>query len=257
MPEPFGRWVRLGLMAMLAVVPLAKAQQLAPRPTPTVAAEQGPKWPTLTVAQRAALGPLQAEWPSIDTGRKQKWLEVASRFPSMSADDRERVQVRMGEWVRMSPAERGRARLQFQETRQLSPQDRQARWEAYQALPSSERDALAAKGKGSTEPDKPARSVSPKAATPADAPKRNLVTVAPSPTPNKPVAPTVVQATPGATTTLMSKSATPPPHHQPGLPKIAATKGFVDPATLLPTRGPQGAAIAAAPPASGGGSKQR
>lgn len=257
MPGRFGRWIRVVLLATWLVGPPAQAQQPAPRPPPTAAAaaEQGPKWSSLTAAQRAALGPLQAEWPLIDTGRKQKWLEVASRFPSMSAEDRERVQVRMGEWVRMSPAERGRARLQFQETRQLSPQDRQARWEAYQALPSTERNALAAKG--STLPDKPARPASPKAATPAEAPKRNLVTVAPAPAPNRPVAPTVVQATPGATTTLMSKAASPPPHHQPGLPKIAATKGFVDPATLLPTRGPQGAAIAALPPASGGGSKQR
>jgi hypothetical protein len=249
----FGRWIRLGLLTTLVLAPLARAQQPAPRSIPTVTAEQGPKWSTLTAAQRAALGPLQAEWPSIDTSRKQKWLEVASRFPSMTADERERVQVRMGEWVR--PAERGRARQQFQETRQLSPQDRQARWEAYQALPPSERNALAAKS--AAEPDRPAHPVSPNAAASANTPKRNLVSPAPSPAPNKPVAPTVVQATPGATTTLMSKSATPPPHHQPGLPKIAATKGFVDPATLLPTRGPQGAAIAAAPPASGGGSQQR
>lgn len=255
MSDPSGRWIRLGLLALLALAPLAKAQQTAPRPMPTVAAEQGPKWSTLTAAQRVALGPLQAEWPSIDTSRKQKWLEVVTRFPSMTADERERVQVRMGEWARMSPAERGRARQQFQETRQLSPQDRQARWDAYQALPPSERNALVAKS--AAEPEKPARPVSPKAATPVDAPKRNLVTVAPWPAPNKPVAPTVVQATPGATTTLMSKAATPPPHHQPGLPKIAATKGFVDPATLLPTRGPQGAAIAAAPSASGSGPRQR
>ena len=61
------------------------------------------------------------------------------------------------------------------------------------------------------------------------------------------VAPTVVQAKPGATTTTMSTRAAPPPHHQAGLPKIAATPGFVDPATLLPQRGPQGAAVRPAP----------
>jgi hypothetical protein len=60
------------------------------------------------------------------------------------------------------------------------------------------------------------------------------------------IAPVVVQATPGATTTTMSVRAVPPAHNQPGLPKIAATPGFVDPATLLPQRGPQGAAVRAA-----------
>jgi hypothetical protein len=247
LPGPIGRtWISLGLLALLAHAPLSSAQ-----PTPAVnlavAAEQGPAWPSLTPAQRGALAPLQAEWSSIDGARKQKWLELASRFQSMSADERTRVQVRMTEWVRMSPAERGRARLQFQETRQLSPQDRQSRWEAYQALPPAERNALAAK----STPDRAARRLGPDPKAAGDSPKRNLVTTAPSAAMNKAVAPTVVQATPGATTTLMSKAAAPPPHHQPGLPKIAATKGFVDPATLLPTRGPQGAAIAAAPAASG------
>ena len=57
------------------------------------------------------------------------------------------------------------------------------------------------------------------------------------------VAPTVVQGQPGATTTLMSKRPNPPSHQQPGLPKIAASPGFVDKATLLPQRGPQSAAV--------------
>jgi hypothetical protein len=67
--------------------------------------------------------------------------------------------------------------------------------------------------------------------------------------PPKPVAPTVVQAKPGATTSLMSDRRAPPSHQQTGLPKIAATPGFVDSTTLLPKRGPQGAAIVPAQPA--------
>jgi hypothetical protein len=43
-------------------------------------------------------------------------------------------------------------------------------------------------------------------------------------------------------------------HQQAGLPKVAAMPGFVDSATLLPTRGAQGAA-ARAP--EGDGDKQR
>ena len=64
--------------------------------------------------------------------------------------------------------------------------------------------------------------------------------------PPRAVAPTVVQAASGATTSLMNKRPAPPTHQQPGLPKIAASPGFVDRATLLPQRGPQGAATRSA-----------
>jgi hypothetical protein len=52
----------------------------------------------------------------------------------------------------------------------------------------------------------------------------------------------VLQAKPGATTTPLSARPSPPLHQQAGLPKVAATPGFVDTKTLLPQRGPQGAA---------------
>jgi len=203
------------------------------------AAEQGPSWASLPKAQQTALAPLQRDWASIDPQRKQKWLEVGGRFSAMSPAERERVQERMAEWARMTPVERTRARLQFQESRQFSPEDRQSRWEAYQALPDDERKALAQRAKP---PAKAAVPVDTRA--PETSAKRNLV----APTRQaavKPVAPTVVQAKPGATTSLMSTRAAPPAHQQPGLPKIAATEGFVNPNTLLPRRGPQGAAVSA------------
>ena len=75
--------------------------------------------------------------------------------------------------------------------------------------------------------------------------KRNMVQ-SQAAAPKRAVAPTVVQAKPGATTTSMATRVAPPAHNQAGLPKIAATPGFVDPATLLPRRGPQGAAVRSA-----------
>ena len=64
--------------------------------------------------------------------------------------------------------------------------------------------------------------------------------------PPRTIGPTVVQARPGATTTLITKRPTPPGHQQTGLPKIAGTPEFVNKATLLPQRGPQGAATRSA-----------
>jgi hypothetical protein len=226
----------LGTVAALLAVALAWPARAAD-PAPV---DQRPAWASLTGAQQTALAPLQRDWASIDTARKQKWLEVARRFPTMPEAERQRVQERMAAWAHMTPAERGRARLQFQETRQLSPEDRQARWEAYKALPDDERQKLARQAKP---PLRPAASAPDLHAPDANA-KRNLVPTTRQAV-TKPVAPTLVQAKPGATTTLMSTQPAPPAHEQPGLPKIAATEGFVNRNTLLPSRGPQGAAVQA------------
>jgi hypothetical protein len=242
--------------------PPAPAAATAPILAPSVQPEPGPRWNELSAAQRSALAPLQADWPQIDADRKRKWIEVAARFPRMKPEERERVQQRMTEWARLSPDERGRARIQFQEARQIPSPDRQERWEAYQALSDDERRELARRASAaSTAAPAPAAAKTTQATRrpESDAVKRNVVATPASPTPPpKPVAPTVVQAQPGATTNLVSKPATPPVHHQAGLPKIQATQGFVDPATLLPKRGPQGAAVSAAPvPAPASGAKGR
>ena len=207
----------------------------------------------------------------IDAPRKAKWLEVASRFPAMPAADQQRLQERMAEWARMTPAERGRARLSFQESKLLSPEQKQARWEAYQALPDEERKALAVRAKpveerarGAAAPVSATPSASAAAAARAPAGAKaalpaatTAATTAATPAAlAKPVTPTLVQAKPGATTTLMTAPVLPPTHHRPGEPKIAAQPGQVNPATLLPRSGPQAAAAAAASPAVSASARQ-
>ena len=224
------------------------ATKLAASAPPKGQVSGGPPWSSLSPAQRQALAPLERDWANIDASRRSKWLEIANRLPSMPADERQRMQDRMTEWARLTPDERGRARLSFQEAKQLSPQERQARWEAYQALPEEDRKALANRAQDKRDRAAVAASASapltavPKR-TPPQAASSAAVTV-------KPVAPTVVQATPGATTTLMTKTPSPPAHQKPGQPKIEAQPGKVDRTTLLPQRRPQGADGAAAAPAS-------
>jgi len=210
--------------------------------------EQGPAWSDLSASQRSALAPLGREWREVGPNQKEQWLEIASRFPTMTPDERSRVQVRMGEWVRMSPRERSQARLNFQQAKQVPSEDRQARWQAYQSLPPEQRRQFAARAASApqlTESDRRgllsgARRVNDEPDAPR--PKSNLVPNPAFAAQPKAIAPSVVQAQPGATTRLISRPAAPPPHNQTGLPKIAATPGFVDRATLLPQRGPQGAA---------------
>lgn len=216
--------------------------------------ESGPPWKSLRPSDQAALAPLEKSWPTLDASRKEKWLVLARRLPEMSDKERIRIRERMVEWVAMSPLERGRARQNFQEMQLGRLEDRQALWEAYQALPVEQRQALAQRAKpaGSSSMHTPRAAASAAAdGRVAAATKRNLVPANPGTGAPRPVSPTLVQAKPGATTTLLTTSASPPAHNQPGLPKIAATDGFVNPSTLLPKRGPQGAAArSAAIPAS-------
>jgi len=243
-------------MALCLMPMLAPAQTPAPAPKPAAArAEAGPAWSRLSAAQRSALAPLQRDWAGIDGPRKTKWLEVAARFPGLPPLEQQRIHARMAEWARLTPAERGAARLQFQETRQQMGSDqRQERWQAYQALPESQRRELALRAHDTAATaavGQPARPATPAAAAARPQPvprgKDNTVTAQPA-SPVRSVTPVVVQVRPGATTTMVSTPAARPAHHQPGMSKIAASEGFVDPRTMLPRRGPQGAAVIASQP---------
>jgi hypothetical protein len=217
---------------------------------PAPVREEGVRWHGLTPAQREALAPLEHDWPTIDPQRKQKWLQLAARFKTLPPDEKARINARMTEWARLTPAERGQARLRFEEARQLPATDRSARWQEYQALPPEERAQFAARATRSASPSSGAAEAGlrPPKTVVRDS-KEAKSNIVPNPTPSqapRPVAPTLVQAAPGATTTLITRKPTPPPHQQAGMPKIAATPEFVQRSTLLPKRGPQAAAIAPA-----------
>lgn len=214
---------------------LTLAQAAAPAAAASAAAPKGKAgdWASLTPAQQQVLAPLARDWPQIEANRRQKWLELAAKFSTLPVDERQRVQARMAEWARMTPAERTQARMQFQAVQQLPAEERNAKWQAYQALPVEERKTLAARG----QPSASGAGVATAGGRPAPArPSASGVAG------NRAIAPIVVQVGPGATTkTMTARSAMTKPT-PPGEPKIAATAGNVDPATLLPKRGPQVAA---------------
>jgi len=248
----------VGLAGLTLTAPTWAGSTAPARP----GAEQGVRWSELKPAQQTALRPLEREWPGIAADQKQKWLQLSQRVPSMTPAEQARVQERMVEWARLSPQQRGQARLNFEEAKKLPPQDRQARWEAYQALTPEQRQQLAARARpaASAASDAGHHAAPPRADKAAhDAPlaKSNIVPNPALAAPPTAITPTVVRAPSGATTTPVSKQPTPPVHQQSGLPKIAATPEYVNKATLLPHRGPQGEATrSAAAPVAGGASQQ-
>lgn len=241
----------LTLMMLLAVPawagPAAVADPARP-PSRTVLQSPGSAWNSLDPALRRSLAPLERDWAQMSPDHQQKWVEMAQRLPSMSVDKQQRIRSRMAEWARMSPAERGQARLHFLQAQRTGTEDRGKRWGDYQALPNDQKKQFAARAAGpaasAERKPRPADAKQADRGNDGPATKSNLVTNPNFSAQPRPVAPMTLKAGPGASTTLVTKPPAPPPHQQTGLPKIAASPTFVDKSTLLPKRGPQGAATA-------------
>lgn len=244
-----GLWMAGCLLIGLVVLSVvANAQPQSPyQAAPKAKVEARPTWAALSPNQREALKPLEREWPTLDADRKQKWLAIAAKLPSMSAQERTRIQARMADWTRLSPQERSVARQQYQAAKRAAPQDRPTQWAAYQALPAQEKQTLAdrAAAPAPARADRRAAAASNPRASTSNHDKANIVPNPVYAVRATPVNAMALQAQPGATTTTINKRPAPPLHQQPGLPKIAASQGFVDKSTLLPKRGPQGAAARA------------
>ncbi len=270
--------VCLGVLVVM-LAPLASHAQIKPaaaasaalaKPTTAAKSGSGPAWSELKPSEQAALGPLQGEWASIDEARKRKWLKISENYPAMSAADRARLHARMAEWADMSPQDRAKVRTRYLEAKSIPGTDRQAGWEAYQALSPEERKALAARAtatpRNTAKPGQPAPRAAmhePPPAKPAAA-KRTLAPVptpvpilAPSAKPVAPIAPTV-QGKPGATTSLITKRPPAPGQGATGSPKIAASADVIDKTTLLPRAGAQkaGAAPGAQKPGPASGAQK-
>ena len=96
----------------------------------------------MSEAQQKALLPLKTLWPTLEVNRKRKWLVIAQNFPDLTESSQLLAQERMREWAALSPLQRSQARLNFAQTKQLSPDEKLAKWEAYQALNSEEKQKL-------------------------------------------------------------------------------------------------------------------
>ncbi|MFX8297233.1 DUF3106 domain-containing protein, partial [Acinetobacter baumannii] len=100
--------------------------------------------------------------------------------------------------------ERREARVGFQVVKQIDADQRQAKWEAYQALPAEKRQEFADKAAARklAQTAASATSAKPQAA----AHKSNVVPAAPKLVTPTPVAASLIQAKPGATTVLMTRA---------------------------------------------------
>lgn len=140
----------------------------------------------------------------------------------------------MRDWAHLTPTERADARVGFQVARQVDADQRLAKWEAYQALPAEKRQELADKAAARRQAQTRAKAPGTTAKPLVAAPKSNIVPPAPKMVAPVPVAGSLIQAKPGATTVLITRGLELPPHHAAGQAKVVADPALVDPKTLLP-----------------------
>lgn len=209
----------------------APAPAPAPLPVPLPALPASPDWQALSAQQKQILASLEPEWNQLDPSRRGKWLELAARYPQMPEEEQQRVQQRLSDWVRLSPAERQQARLGFQAARQLKADERQAKWEAYQALPEEMRQRLLDKA---SQKQKPAVAATAGTKPEPAAQKPNLVPLLPKSQPEQPFGPTVLQAKPGVTTVLINQQGRNQARQPQGAPRLNLDLSRLDAHTLLP-----------------------
>lgn len=127
-----------------------------------------PSWQDLTPEQQRNLQPLAHQWKQLKEPQKRKWMALGANYASLSPADQVKLHSRMSEWVKLSQQQRAQARLAYANTKKLSSDEKQANWQAYQALSADEKKRLL---KASTRKTNGAATVS----KPASQPK--LVTI--------------------------------------------------------------------------------
>lgn len=158
----------LSALALLLVLPMASKPARAASPTPekiivAQASSSGLGWNALSPGQQQVLQPLAPAWNTLSPGQKRKWLQLSKKHASLSPQEQIKMQGRMRDWAALSPQQRTQARLNFAKTKELSQEltaeEKNAKWQAYQALSAEEKRKLAAKAprkaKGATAAAKP------------------------------------------------------------------------------------------------------
>lgn len=224
LPRALPGWVGRLCLLLGVVATGAGAQTPVPAGAPALpaktvvaqAAFSSPVWTELSPAEREILKPLAPTWNTLRQTHKRKWLQMAKSYPALSTEEQAKMQGRMKEWVALSPQQRAQARLNFARTKELSKEltaeEKQAKWQAYQALSDEEKRKLAAKA-----PPRPAGAAP--AAKPVAAQK--LATV-----PSRADKPKVKPAT--------KIAVTPPPAGQPNVPSATAPAATPDAAPAKP-----------------------
>ncbi len=194
---------------------------------------RGPEWSQLGAREQYILKPLAQGWDQLDAARKAKWLSIAKQYQKLEPEQQARLQERMVSWSQLSPEERTLARMNFAELRSVPKSERQAQWEAYNALPDETKQELARKAAERQQALTHAPSSAASAAPSADKAWSVLKG-------GKPVGPVTIQANTGVSTRTLAEQRM-AARRGPRIDKTMVMSGLqgIHPRTLLPRPVPQ------------------
>ncbi len=133
-------------------------------------ASAGPAWARLSAIEQRTLTPLKDTWSTLTVEQQNSWRSIVGRVQAKPRHVQRRLASRIAEWASLTPLQRAHARLNFLELSERYNQgQRKRQWQAYKrAKPDKEPVTL--------EPAQPGL-----------------------------LPPALVQASPGATTVLLSR----------------------------------------------------
>jgi|GEM_PF-4170387 len=151
--------------------PAAGAVQGSATPTsPVSPVANNPAWDRLSATQQHTLEPLKDIWSTLTAAQQDRWRLIVDRFQARPQHAQRRLAARIADWARLSPQQRAHARLNFLAlAKRYSPSQRKQHWQAYQRV------------------------------------KPHTTQVATGNAPPMRLPPAFVQASPGATTVLLSQ----------------------------------------------------
>jgi Protein of unknown function (DUF3106) len=100
-------------------------------------------WNRLSIVERRTLEPLRGTWSTLTAEQQDKWLAIAHRFQARPPHVQRRLAARSAEWASLSPQQRAHARLNFLDlAKRYNPRQRKEQWQAYQSAKPAEGYAL-------------------------------------------------------------------------------------------------------------------
>lgn len=122
----------------------AALQGVATPPVPATPVVTDPAWGKLSAIEQRTLQPLRATWSTLTAEEQDKWRLIVDRFQARPRHIQRRLAARIAEWARLTPQQRAHARLNFLVlAKRYNPRQRKEQWQAYQGAKPIQGHALA------------------------------------------------------------------------------------------------------------------
>jgi hypothetical protein len=111
----------------------AALQRTASSSAPGPSLVEDPAWGKLSAIEQRTLEPLKSTWSTLTAEQQDKWRLIVDRFQAKPRHVQRRLAARIAEWARFTPEQRAHARLNFLEVaKHYNRRQRKQQWLAFQ-----------------------------------------------------------------------------------------------------------------------------